>query len=87
MSLSDKFESAQKRIKTLSKAPGNETLLNLYGLFKQGNQGDVQGKKPSRLNLRARAKFEAWESKKGMSREEAQQAYIDLVDKLLDADR
>lgn len=84
MSLQEDFESAAERIKTLSTAPSNETLLDLYGLYKQGTEGDVSGKKPSRLNVRARAKYSAWEDRKGMSQDEAKQAYIDLVDELVD---
>lgn len=87
MSLKDDFESAAQRVKTLSKAPDNQTLLKLYGLYKQGTTGDVQGKKPSRINIRERAKYEAWEAQKGMDQDAAQQAYISLVDQLVASDR
>jgi len=83
MSLQEEFESATERVKTLSKAPSNETLLELYGLYKQGTEGDVSGKKPSRLKVKARAKYGAWEDREGMSKDDAKQAYIDLVDELV----
>jgi acyl-CoA-binding protein len=85
MTLAEKFEDAQKRVKTLPAAPGTETLLQLYALFKQGSAGDVDGKRPGMLDVKGRAKFDAWAGKKGMSRDAAMQAYIDLVDRLLAA--
>ena len=87
MSLQDDFDDATKRVKTLSKSPSNDTLLELYGLFKQATSGDVSGKKPSRLNMVARAKYEAWENHQGLDSEQAKQDYIALVDRLIEADR
>ncbi|MFN3197310.1 MAG: acyl-CoA-binding protein [Bradymonadia bacterium] len=83
MALKDDFDAAQSRVKTLSSRPSNADLLNLYALFKQGSAGDVSGKKPGRLDLKGRAKYEAWESKKGMSADAAMQAYVDLVNRLV----
>jgi len=77
-----KFEEAQARVKNLSKRPGNDVLLELYALFKQGKEGDVSGKRPSRLKIKDRAKYDAWASKKGMSRDDAVDAYCALVTKL-----
>lgn len=82
MSLDEKFATAQERIKTLTTRPSNEQLLELYALFKQGSVGDVQGSRPGMFDLKGRAKYDAWASKKGMAREAAQQAYVDLVDKM-----
>lgn len=83
MSLDDDFVSAQQRIKTLSSAPPPEKLLELYGLFKQAQQGDVAGKRPGMLDIKGRAKFDAWTSRKGMSQDDAKQAYVNLVDSLV----
>lgn len=83
MSLEDDFAAAQQRIKTLPSAPPPDKLLELYGLFKQSNQGDVSGKRPGMLDIRGRAKFDAWTSRKGMSQDEAKQAYVELVDSLV----
>lgn len=82
MALKDDFAAAQTRVQSLTSRPSNADLLNLYALFKQGSIGDVSGKKPGRLDLKGRAKYEAWESKKGMSADDAMQAYIDLVGRL-----
>ena len=59
--------------------PSDELKLEMYGLFKQASEGDVSGKKPSRLKVIARFKYEAWEKRTGMSRDDAMRAYIDEV--------
>ena len=83
MSLQNQFEDAQIRVKTLSKAPSNDVLLELYSLYKQGAVGDVTGKRPGMLNMVGRAKYDAWAGRKGMSKDAAMQAYVDLVERLL----
>lgn len=80
--LDERFEEAQARVKTLSHAPDTATLLELYGLYKQGTSGDVSGKRPGLLDVKGRAKFDAWSARKGLPKEAAQEAYIELVDRL-----
>jgi acyl-CoA-binding protein len=46
MPLEDEFGAAQARVKTLSKTPDNDELLELYALYKQATVGDVDGKRP-----------------------------------------
>lgn len=81
--LQERFEQAQADVKTLTSRPSNETLLTLYALFKQGTVGDAQGKRPGMLDLKGRAKYDAWAAQKGTSSEEAMEAYCGLVEKLL----
>jgi diazepam-binding inhibitor (GABA receptor modulator, acyl-CoA-binding protein) len=83
MELNEKFEDAQKRVKTLPKTPTPDVLLKLYGLFKQGSVGDAEGKRPGMLDIKGRAKFDAWASRKGMSRDAAKEEYVKYVDELL----
>lgn len=83
IALQDDFASAQQRVKTLTTRPSNDTLLELYGLFKQATEGDVQGKRPGMLDLKGRAKFDAWTGLKGVGREDAMRRYVALVDRLL----
>ena len=75
------FESAAERAKELPHQP-NDVLLDLYGLFKQATTGDVTGEKPGMFDFKGAAKYDAWERRRGMTRDEAMQAYIDLVDRL-----
>ncbi len=83
-SLSERFEQAVAKSKTLTTRPDNQTLLKIYALYKQGTQGDVQGDKPSFVDMVGRAKFEAWEGQQGTSQNEAMEAYIALIDQLAD---
>jgi len=82
MDLLDAFQSAQEEVKSLSSRPSNEDLLELYALFKQGTKGDASGKRPGMLDMKGRAKFDSWSSKKGTSKEAAQQQYVDLATRL-----
>ncbi|MFB1484208.1 acyl-CoA-binding protein [Corallococcus sp. RDP092CA] len=83
MALDDDFSAAQSRVKTLPQAPSNDTLLELYSLYKQGTEGDVQGKRPGMLDIKGRAKYDAWAGRKGLAKDAAKQQYVALVERLL----
>jgi acyl-CoA-binding protein len=85
MTLEEQFEQASKDVHTLTERPGNDMLLNLYSLHKQASVGDVSGDKPGMFDFIAAAKYNAWATKKGLTREEAMQQYVDLVNGLLAA--
>jgi diazepam-binding inhibitor (GABA receptor modulating acyl-CoA-binding protein) len=83
MELKEQFEKAAADSKNLSSKPDNETLLQLYSLYKQGTEGDINTEAPSNpFDFVAKAKHEAWESLKGKSKEEAMGEYVKLVEKL-----
>jgi acyl-CoA-binding protein len=82
MELKEKFDDAQKRVNALATRPSNDQLLELYGLYKQATVGDAQGKRPGMLDLKGRAKFDAWEGRRGTSKDAAMEAYVALVDRL-----
>jgi len=82
MALADDFEKAQARAKAFTKMPSSEELLELYGLFKQATFGDVSGKRPAMFDIKARAKYDVWATRKAMSKDDAMKAYVSLVDKL-----
>ena len=82
MALKDKFKEAQDRVQKLSQRPSNEQLLELYGLFKQATEGDATGSRPGLLDLKGRAKFDAWASRKGLSKDQAMKKYVALADTL-----
>jgi diazepam-binding inhibitor (GABA receptor modulating acyl-CoA-binding protein) len=79
MSLQEEFDAAVKRVNGLASAPPNNVQLDLYGLYKQATVGEVTGKRPGFTDLRGRAKFDAWEGRKGMSKEDAMRAYIKVA--------
>ncbi|MBX3620224.1 MAG: acyl-CoA-binding protein [Rhizobacter sp.] len=80
--LQAKFEQARADSKNLPERPDNMTLLQLYALYKQGSVGDVEGKRPGFTEMVERAKYDAWATMKGKSKEEAMQGYIDLIESL-----
>ncbi len=83
MELKTLFEQAAADSKSLSEKPSNETLLQLYSLYKQSVEGDNTSEPPSNpFDFVAKAKYEAWTALKGKPREEAMQDYIKLVEKL-----
>lgn len=83
MDLKEQFEKAVAESKKIMEKPSNETMLQLYSLFKQSTQGDTTSTGPSNpFDFIAKAKHEAWAALKGKSREEAMQEYIDLINKL-----
>lgn len=83
MDLKTQFNQAAEDVKKLSSRPDNQTLLELYSLFKQATDGDVSGSRPGMLDVKGRAKFDAWAKKKGLSSDTAMKDYIALVTKLI----
>lgn len=83
MNLQQQFEAAAAASKTLSQKPDNETLLQLYSLYKQATEGDAGGEAPSNpFDFVAKAKYEAWAAIRGKTREAAMEEYIALVNRL-----
>ena len=82
MDLDDDFKSAAERVTKLSKRPPNDIMLQLYALYKQGNNGDVTGERPGFADFEGRAKFDSWNKLQGRSMEDAKNEYIALVEQL-----
>ena len=56
-----------------------DSLLKLYGLYKQANLGPCNVPKPWMFSFTAKEKWEAWNCLGSMSKAEAMSRYIDLV--------
>jgi acyl-CoA-binding protein len=83
MDLQKQFEEATANSKNLNEKPSNEVLLQLYSLYKQATNGDVNTEPPSNpFDFVNKAKHDAWVSLKGKTKETAMQEYVDLVNKL-----
>jgi diazepam-binding inhibitor (GABA receptor modulator, acyl-CoA-binding protein) len=80
--LDARFAAAAEASKTLPQRPDNDTLLQLYSLFKQATEGDVAGKRPGFTDMVGRAKYDAWSKLQGMSSDDAKAQYADLVESL-----
>lgn len=81
MSLKEAFEEATAASKLLPAKPDNQTLLRLYGLYKQATEGDLGPAvpEPGGFDFVAKAKYGAWQGLKGMSADVAMNSYIDLI--------
>lgn len=73
------FENSALKATKLSYKPTNEELSTLYGLYKQATHGDNTTERPGFLDLKGKAKWDAWTLKKGVSKEEAKRQYINFV--------
>lgn len=83
MELKEQFEKAVADSKTLSEKPSNDTLLQLYSLYKQAIEGDVNTDPPANpFDFVNKAKYEAWSGLKGKTKEAAMEEYVALVTKL-----
>lgn len=80
--LKAQFEKAAQDVKKLKDDPGNDAKLQLYALYKQGTEGDAQGRRPGFTDMIGRAKYDAWAKVKGQSKDEAMKAYVALVKSL-----
>ncbi len=76
------FEAAARAAQSLPKRPDNETLLQLYALYKQASSGDAGDTRPGFTDLVGRAKYDAWAKLKGTTAESAMTEYIGLVERL-----
>ncbi|CAF0765112.1 unnamed protein product [Adineta steineri] len=87
-SLEDKFNAAVKTIQHLPNdgtfQPSNEMKLTFYGLYKQATAGPCKEARPSLFNYINRAKWDAWDKCRPMSKESAMLAYIDEIRKILE---
>ncbi len=82
MTTPEELEAATRRVNGLAKPPSTDDMLSLYGLFKQATVGDTTGSRPGMLDVKGRAKFDAWSKCRGMSADAARAGYIALAKKL-----
>ena len=83
MSNSAEFLEAAENVKKLTARPSDQELLDLYGYFKQATVGDVNTDRPGMFDLKGKYKWDNWNSRKGMSKEDAEAKYIEMVKGLM----
>ena len=64
-------------------AHSDDELLTLYALYKQATVGDVDTGRPGLFDLKGKAKWDAWNGKKGMSKDDAAKEYCLHVERLI----
>ena len=83
MELKEQFLQAAAESKNLADKPSNDTLLQLYSLYKQASEGDINIEAPSNpFDFVAKAKYDAWAALKGKTNVQAMTDYVSLMDKL-----
>ncbi|KAK0174622.1 hypothetical protein PV327_010378 [Microctonus hyperodae] len=85
MSLDERFEKAAAEVKELVSSPSDADLLELYALYKQATVGDCNTTRPGMLDFKGKAKWDAWDGKKGLSQDEAKEKYVAQVTKLIES--
>uniref|UniRef100_A0A4W4E4F8 ACB domain-containing protein n=1 Tax=Electrophorus electricus TaxID=8005 RepID=A0A4W4E4F8_ELEEL len=64
MPLQAEFEQYAEDVKKVKTRPSDQELLDLYGLYKQAIFGDINIDRPGMLDMKGKAKWEAWDSRK-----------------------
>ncbi len=82
MTTQEEFDTASQRAQQLPTKPSNTVLLQLYALYKQATEGDATGDRPGGFDFKAIAKYDAWTSLRGTSKDAARQQYVELVSEL-----
>lgn len=76
------FEMACASLKQLKGPVSDQEKLLVYSFYKQATQGDCNIPVPPATDVRAKAKWEAWNVNKGMSKMDAMRIYIAKVEEL-----
>ncbi|KAK6485192.1 acyl-CoA-binding protein-like [Huso huso] len=76
------FDKAAEEVKNLKSQPSDQEMLEIYSLFKQATVGDVNTARPGMLDFKGKAKWDAWDARKGMGKDDAMKAYIAKVEEL-----
>ncbi|EPE33078.1 Acyl-CoA binding protein [Glarea lozoyensis ATCC 20868] len=76
------FDTAVVDSKKLTSKPGNDELLELYGLYKVATGEDIaKAEAPGMFDLKGKAKKKSWQKyvDEGLSQDAAKEQYVKLV--------
>ncbi|KAK9679851.1 Acyl CoA binding protein [Popillia japonica] len=77
LSMDEKFQTACQQVRNFTKRPPDSDMLELYSLFKQATIGNINIAKPT--DAKGKVKWDAWNTRTGMSQVEAKKNYIELA--------
>ncbi|GAA5978946.1 hypothetical protein JCM11641_000102 [Rhodosporidiobolus odoratus] len=82
-----RFERALYMVQCLPKSGPIQTSydqkLLLYSVYKQATEGDIKTSRPGLLDVLGRAKWDAWNKRKGSSQVEAERLYVEALIRIL----
>ncbi|KAL8287197.1 hypothetical protein RQP46_003649 [Phenoliferia psychrophenolica] len=82
-----RFERAVNIIQSLPRNGPIQTnyddKLLLYSVYKQATEGDIKTSRPGLLDILGRAKWDAWNKRKGVSEDDAKRQYVEGLVKIL----
>ncbi|KAH8412872.1 hypothetical protein KR009_006385 [Drosophila setifemur] len=86
--IDERFQAAVNVIKGLPKngpyQPSTSMMLKFYGLFKQATEGASDQKKPGFWDVVGRAKWDAWNDNRHLSKEQAMQRYVESLKEIIE---
>lgn len=82
--MSAEFVKAAEDVKNLKAKPTDNEMLELYGLYKQATVGDVNTARPGMFDMTGKAKWDAWDKRKGLSKEDAEKQYITVAKRIIE---
>ncbi len=78
------FEEAVEIVNNkMNKTLSNDELKEIYALYKQATVGDINTDRPGMFDMKGKAKWDAWNGKKGISQDDAKQKYIDYANEMV----
>ena len=80
--MSEAFKTDAAEVKNLAAKPSDEEMLKTYSLYKQVTIGDCNTDRPGMLDFTGKAKWDAWNARKGTTTYAAQAEYITIVEEL-----
>jgi len=82
MEIASEFECILRNIKNIDMDSISDTIkLDLYKFYKQATEGDCNIPKPYAIYFKENAKWVAWDSIRGMSKDDAMKEYINYYNK------
>merc|ERR1712212_3052 len=78
------FDEAVETVNNkMNKTLSNDELKEIYALYKQATVGDVNVDRPGMLDFKGKAKWDAWNGKKGMSQDDAKAKYVEYANEMV----
>jgi len=82
MNSKETFNNLAEWVRTTPMPASDNEKVICYGYYKQATVGDINTVAPWIINLKERTKWNMWNKNKGMSKQKAQELYIESVNLL-----